>query len=125
MINIELPFKDDITTIYHISDIHIRNLKRHTEYAEVFDEFYKNVKKDTLNAICVVTGDIAHSKTEMSPELVQAMSTFLKKISNIVPTIIFAGNHDCNVTNLERLDVIGPIVDMIDSNKLIFSIVSL
>lgn len=120
MIEIELPFKDDITTIYHISDIHIRNLKRHTEYSEVFDNFYNEVKKDTSNAICVVAGDIAHSKTEMSPELVHVMSTFFKKISDIVPTIVFAGNHDCNTTNLERLDVIDPIVSMINSKNLIY-----
>jgi DNA repair exonuclease SbcCD nuclease subunit len=120
MVNIDFNIQNDIQKIYHISDIHIRNLKRHTEYKEVFNKFYAEVKKDTKDAICVVAGDIAHSKTEMSPELIHVMANFLKNISEIVPTIIFAGNHDCNVTNLERLDVIEPIVSAINSKNLVY-----
>ena len=31
---------NEIDKIFHISDVHIRNLKRHSEYLEVFDRLY-------------------------------------------------------------------------------------
>ena len=71
MHNLKSSLKN-IEKVYHLADIHIRNVKRHTEYSAVFDNFYEQVKKDNLdNAIIFVGGDIAHAKTEMSPELIQ------------------------------------------------------
>ena len=32
--------------IYHISDIHIRNFKRHEEYNKVLNRLYKVLKKE-------------------------------------------------------------------------------
>ena len=37
-----------INKIYHLADLHIRNLKRHKEYREVFNKFLKRVKKDNI-----------------------------------------------------------------------------
>jgi len=57
--------------IYHISDVHIRTLKRHQEYRSVFENMFNYISRtSTANSIAVVTGDIVHSKLEMSPELV-------------------------------------------------------
>ena len=62
---------NNVEKVYHLADIHIRNVKRHTEYSLVFENFYKQVKDDNLdNAIIFIGGDIAHAKTEMSPELI-------------------------------------------------------
>ena len=36
-----------VKKIYHISDIQIRNLKRHKEYEGVFENLYKFIKQDT------------------------------------------------------------------------------
>ena len=66
---IKVPFRK-LKHIHHISDIQIRNLKRHREYEEVFDNLYKEVKKYPKNSVAYIGGDIAHSKTEMSPELI-------------------------------------------------------
>ena len=41
----------NIEKVYHLADIHIRNVKRHTEYSLVFENFYKQVKKDIINNI--------------------------------------------------------------------------
>ena len=77
---VEVPFKE-LKTIHHLSDIHIRNLKRHTEYREVFDRVYENIKLDTKDSIIYVGGDIAHAKLDMSPELVDLISEFFQKIA--------------------------------------------
>jgi len=110
-----------VEKIYHLADIHIRNVKRHTEYSLVFENFYNQVENDNLdNAIIFIGGDIAHAKTEMSPELIKQISTFLKKCARLHPTVVIAGNHDCNLNNKDRLDVLSPIVDMMSSNNLFY-----
>jgi DNA repair exonuclease SbcCD ATPase subunit len=104
-----IPF-NELKYIHHISDIQIRNLKRHKEYEECFERTYEEVRKYPDNAVAYIGGDIAHSKTEMSPELVDQLSRLFKNLSDIVPTIIIAGNHDCNLNNRSRMDVLTPIV---------------
>lgn len=111
MRNIDLGLKV-VKTIYHIADVHIRNLKRHEEYKEVFNKLYDDIKKrGTKDAIIYLAGDIAHAKLEMSPELVKEISAFLRQCSNLAPTFLIAGNHDCNLNNIHRLDALTPIVD--------------
>ena len=111
MRNIDLGI-DKVKTIYHIADVHIRNLKRHDEYKIVFNRLYEDIKKrGTDNSIIYLAGDIAHAKLEMSPELVKEISNFLRECSNLAPTFLIAGNHDCNLNNISRLDALSPIVD--------------
>ena len=107
---VKVPFRK-LKYIHHISDIQIRNLKRHREYEEVFEHTYEEVKKYKDNSVVYIGGDIAHSKTEMSPELVDQLSRLFKNLADIVPTIIIAGNHDCNLNNRSRMDVLSPIVN--------------
>lgn len=111
----------NIEKVYHLADIHIRNVKRHTEYSLVFENFYNQVKADNLeNAIIFIGGDIAHAKTEMSPELIHQISSFLRQCSKLHPTLVIAGNHDCNLNNPDRLDVLSPILDMMDDDDLFY-----
>ena len=107
---VKVPFRK-LKHIHHISDIQIRNLKRHKEYEEVFERTYEEVRKNKNNAVAYIGGDIAHSKTDMSPELVDQLSRLFKNLSDICPTIIIAGNHDCNLNNRSRMDVLTPIVN--------------
>ena len=106
---IEVPFKK-LQTIHHLADIHIRNLKRHAEYREVFSKVYKKIKQNSKDSIIYLGGDIAHAKLDMSPELVDLISEFFKNLADIAPTVVITGNHDCNLNNLHRLDVLQPIV---------------
>lgn len=100
-----------IEKIYHLADLHIRNVKRHKEYKKVFKRFIKDVKDNDLdNAIIYIGGDIAHAKTEMSPELVDIISWFLIECAKCHPTFIITGNHDCNQNNPHRLDALTPII---------------
>jgi DNA repair exonuclease SbcCD ATPase subunit/DNA repair exonuclease SbcCD nuclease subunit len=98
--------------IYHIADIHIRNIKRHKEFREVFYSMFDEIqKRGTEDSIIYLAGDIAHAKLEMSPELVSEISWLFTECNKLCPTIVIAGNHDCNMNNSDRLDVLTPIVD--------------
>ena len=44
MTKIDIGLKK-IKTIFHISDVHIRTIKRHKEYREVFSKVYKEIEK--------------------------------------------------------------------------------
>lgn len=107
--------KTEIRYVYHMSDIHIRNTQRHIEYAEVFERTYQRLKKEiginTSNSLIVLTGDIMHSKTELSPEAIKIAYHFFRNLSQIAPVILIPGNHDCNLSNRNRLDALSPIVD--------------
>jgi DNA repair exonuclease SbcCD ATPase subunit len=98
--------------IYHIADIHIRNVKRHKEFREVFYSMFDEIKKrGTEDSIIYLAGDIAHAKLEMSPELLKEISWLLTECTKHCETILIAGNHDCNMNNSDRLDVLTPIVE--------------
>ena len=108
-----------VEKIYHLADLHIRNLKRHVEYREVFVKFLQNVDRDNIdNAIIYLAGDIAHAKTEMSPELIREISWFLTECANRKHTFLITGNHDCNLNNNFRLDVLTPIVENLNNERI-------
>jgi DNA repair exonuclease SbcCD ATPase subunit/DNA repair exonuclease SbcCD nuclease subunit len=105
-----------INKIYHLADLHIRNLQRHKEYKEVFKKFLKQVEDDKIqDSIIYLAGDIAHAKTEMSPELIREISWFLTECSKLRETFLITGNHDCNLNNNHRLDVLTPIIDNLNN----------
>ena len=114
---VKVPFRK-LKYIHHISDIQIRNLKRHREYEEVFEKTYEEIRKNKDNAVVYIGGDIAHSKTDMSPELIDQLSRLFKNLADICPTIIIAGNHDCNLNNRSRMDCLTPIVDNLKHTNL-------
>ena len=115
MLNIKVDY------IYHLADLHIRNLKRHKEYREILNQFLADVdsqKKE--NAVIYLAGDIAHAKTEMSPELVREITWFFNECANRFPTFVITGNHDCNLNNMDRLDVLTPICDNLNNPNLYY-----
>jgi DNA repair exonuclease SbcCD ATPase subunit len=104
-----------IKRIYHIADVHIRNVKRHNEYRQVFEKMFEEIRKrGTEDSIIYLAGDIAHAKLEMSPELLKEISWLFTECSKHCETILIAGNHDCNMNNSDRLDVLTPIVDALN-----------
>ena len=110
-----------INKIYHVSDIHIRNFKRHDEYRRVFEKLaqYINSTKTEESIICV-TGDIVHSKTDITPELVQETQNFLKMMSSLLPTIVIPGNHDANLNNNHRMDSLTPIINAMEDKNITY-----
>ncbi|AGC02121.1 putative DNA repair protein [Acanthamoeba polyphaga moumouvirus] len=114
-IKLEDDGKKEIEYVYHISDIHIRNTQRHQEYRDVFERTYCKLKSSIGNnesrSLIVLTGDIMHTKTELSPEAVSIAYHFFKSLNEIAPVILIPGNHDCNLSNKNRLDALSPIVE--------------
>ena len=104
--------------IAHISDTHIRNLKYHYEYKIAFDDLYRKLRQMSPDII-VHTGDIAHTKTQLSPEFFQMCASFLQNLGDIAPTYIILGNHDGNLKNDTRQDAITPIIDALEHNNII------
>src|SRR5210317_104805 len=108
----KINYDGNIKKIYHIADVHIRNLKRHKEYREVFERLYEYISDTkTEDSIIVLAGDIVHAKTDMTPEVIEMTQTFLKRLSDMLPTILIPGNHDANLNNHSRLDALSPIVN--------------
>lgn len=102
--------------IFHISDIHIRPLKRHTEYQEVFNNLYDFLEKKTGKNIIAITGDIIHEKDNLKPETIVLCRSFIKKLSEYGTVIIITGNHDMLENNTNRLDTLTAIFDDLDNN---------
>lgn len=101
----------------HIADTHIRNLRFHYEYREVFAQLYNSLKKEKVDYI-IHCGDIAHTKTQISPEFVDMAREFFDNLASIAPTYIILGNHDGNLKNSNREDAITPIIKAMNNQNL-------
>jgi DNA repair exonuclease SbcCD ATPase subunit/DNA repair exonuclease SbcCD nuclease subunit len=113
-IKLESTNNNDVAKIWHMADIHIRlELKRLVEYEEVFQRLFETMKQQKDEAIAVVCGDLLHSKNELNPEAIQLLITFLKGLGEICDVIVIMGNHDCILSNKNRLDSLTPIVEEI------------
>ena len=97
----------------HISDTHIKNLKYHYEYRIIFEQLYETLREQKIDYI-IHCGDIAHTKTQISPEFVEMCSDFFRNLAEIAPTYIILGNHDGNLKNSSRQDALTPIVDALN-----------
>lgn len=101
----------------HIADTHIRNYKYHKEYRAIFDQIYDKLKKEKVDYI-VHCGDLAHTKTQLSPEYFDLAASFLSNLADIAPTYIILGNHDGNLKNEHRQDAITPIAKALNHPNL-------
>ena len=101
----------------HLADTHIRNLKHHYEYRIIFDQIYEKLREEKVDCI-IHCGDLAHTKTQLSPEYFEMASNFLKNLADIAPTYIIPGNHDGNLRNSSRQDAITPIVEALEHPNL-------
>jgi exonuclease SbcC len=97
----------------HFGDTHIKNLKYHYEYRKVFEQAYQMLREQKVDYI-IHCGDLAHTKTQLSPEYFELATEFLKNLADIAPTHIILGNHDGNLRNSTRQDAITPVVDALE-----------
>jgi DNA repair exonuclease SbcCD ATPase subunit/predicted MPP superfamily phosphohydrolase len=117
-----VQYRSIIKYIFHISDLHIHLYKRHIEYKEVFNNLFDRLKEEkrelrisedknkNIPVVTVITGDILHCKSDLSPECVDLTYQFIKELSGIMPVIIIPGNHDINMNNKDRMDSLTPII---------------
>lgn len=118
----DLPIDlEEVSNVFHIADLHIRNFKRHDEYRQVFKQIYQQIddRRDS-NSIAVVVGDVVHSKADMSPELVDMVVDLLSNLGDRVPVILTPGNHDMMTNNPDRLDALSPIISAMDHDNVYY-----
>lgn len=111
---------DLIKYIYHLSDIHIRPLQRHTEYIKVFKNFAKTISTEKNESIIIICGDIFHVRDKLLSETLIVFNEMIKIFQEHVEHIfIIPGNHDSFKSN-ERLDSIFGITHIKEFNNLSF-----
>ena len=78
---------------------------------------YEILREQKVDYI-VHCGDIAHTKTQLSPEFVEMASDFFSNLAEIAPTYLILGNHDGNLKNRNRQDALTPIVQALNKPNL-------
>jgi len=101
-----------IKKIAHLADIHIRKLHRFVEYRDVFNRLYKKLE-DVKPDMIYIGGDVVHGKLDTSPEEIRLLADFFLNLSEVCTTVVIPGNHDCNLNNKSREDVLSPVVDLV------------
>jgi DNA repair exonuclease SbcCD nuclease subunit len=77
---------------------------------------FREIKPDRI----VFTGDLLHSKNQLTPELIEISVWLLNECSKITKTILIFGNHDGLVNNNQRLDSITPIVESMRNSDVVY-----
>lgn len=108
-----------INRIVHFSDLHIRLFKDHDLYKSIMTQALNEWRSISPDRI-VFTGDLVHSKNQMTPELVNFVAWILNECSNICKTIVIIGNHDFLENNNDRLDAITPIVESLNNENIVY-----
>lgn len=108
-----------VNKLVHFSDLHIRLFKDHDLYrgilTDMFNQF-REIKPDRI----VFTGDLVHSKNQMTPELIEMVSWVLTECSKIAKTVLIAGNHDALINNYDRLDSLTPIINNLNNDNIVY-----
>ncbi len=108
-----------IKKLVHFSDLHIRLFKDHDLYKSILEtaiEQWRELNPDRI----VFTGDLVHSKNQMTPELIEMVRWLLTECSFVAKKIIIPGNHDFLVNNTERLDALSPIISSLNSKNIFY-----
>ena len=108
-----------INKLVHFSDLHIRLFKDHELYKSILEDMFKQWGEIAPDRI-VFTGDLVHSKNQMTPELIEMVSWVLTECSKIAKTIVIIGNHGFLENNMSRLDASSPIVDSLKNENVFY-----
>jgi len=106
-----------IKKLVHFSDLHIRLFKDHELYRGILTDMFTQFKDITPDRI-VFTGDLVHSKNQMTPELIEFVAWVLTECSKIAKTVLIIGNHDFLENNVQRMDSITPVVELLDNQHI-------
>jgi len=108
-----------IKRLVHFSDLHIRLFKDHDLYRSILTSAFSEwaaLKPDRI----VFTGDLVHSKNQMTPELIEFVAWTLGECSKIAKTVLIIGNHDFLENNLSRLDALTPIIESLNDPNIVY-----
>jgi len=108
-----------IKRLIHFSDLHIRLFKDHDLYRSILTNAlseWEVLKPDRI----VFTGDLVHSKNQMTPELIEFVAWILTECSKIAKTVLIIGNHDFLEKNMSRLDALTPIIESLNDKNIVY-----
>jgi DNA repair exonuclease SbcCD nuclease subunit len=112
-----------IKKVVHLADIHIRTFRLHDEYKDVFKtlfndlrELLRDFKREEVRI--VIAGDLVHQKIVISNEQLILGTWLIRKLEEIAPVIIIAGNHDLLENNKDRMDSITPMVQFLGDKEI-------
>ena len=93
--------------------------KDHELYRGILNDMFNQFKKIAPDRI-VFTGDLVHSKNQMTPELIEFVAWTLTECSKIAKTVLIIGNHDFIENNMSRLDALTPIIDSLENENIVY-----
>ena len=108
-----------IKKLVHFSDLHIRLFKDHDLYRGILNNMLVQFREIAPDRI-VFTGDLVHSKNQMTPELIEFVAWILTECSQIAKTIVIIGNHDFLESNSSRLDALTPVIDSLKNDNIVY-----
>lgn len=108
-----------IKKLVHFSDLHIRLFKDHDLYRSILNDMLNQFREIQPDRI-VFTGDLVHSKNQMTPELIEFVAEVLTECSKIAKTVLIIGNHDFLENNMSRLDALTPIIDSLKDDNIVY-----
>lgn len=114
-----------IKKVVHLADIHIRTFRLHDEYKDVFKTLLKDLREllsdyQREEIRIVIAGDLVHQKIVISNEQLILGTWFIRKLEEIAPVVIIAGNHDLLENNKDRMDSITPMVQFLGDKEINF-----
>lgn len=105
--------KPESFCLLHLADIHIRDVARerfHLALARL-SAYICAIPSERM-VISVIVGDIFHYKTRLSAENIADCYSLLDCLAQRSRDIVvIPGNHDANLNNEERMDLLSPILD--------------
>ena len=108
-----------IKKLVHFSDLHIRLFKDHELYRSILNDMFNKFREINPDRI-VFTGDLVHSKNQMTPELIEFVAWALTECSKITKTVLIIGNHDFLENNMSRLDALTPIIESLENENIVY-----
>lgn len=108
-----------INKLVHFSDLHVRLFKDHDLYKNILENAFEQWRELNPDRI-VFTGDLVHSKNQMTPELIELVAWVLTESSKIAKTVVIIGNHDFLENNMSRLDALTPIIDSLKNENVVY-----
>jgi len=95
-VKLPLPESGKISSIIHLSDIHIRTgdleHSRYKTYEESFKTLYSSVEKQDCiikkEAVIIITGDFFESKNKIESPGILLFNNLLKRLSSFAPVYL-------------------------------------
>ena len=108
-----------IKKLVHFSDLHVRLFKDHELYRGILIDMFNQFREINPDRV-VFSGDLVHSKNQMTPELIEFVAWTLTECSKIAKTIVIIGNHDYLENNDSRLDALTPVIDSLKNDNIVY-----